>query len=142
MPECANLALGCSGAKPGEAPSERRHSGFDRARAPAFSRLTLHSRHTCACLAYTVALTVALGAHVPHLGDMTDSCSPGAGLHPGVALAVQGSGAHGAFTWGMLDRLLRDGPGPRREPGRAAAATRRRALWNMPLTVPPRIDQA
>jgi NTE family protein len=33
--------------------------------------------------------------------------------HPGqrakVALALQGGGAHGAFTWGVLDRLLEDG---------------------------------
>lgn len=28
---------------------------------------------------------------------------------PGVALALQGGGAHGAFTWGVLDRLLEDG---------------------------------
>ena len=27
--------------------------------------------------------------------------------HP-IALALQGGGAHGAFTWGALDRLLRD----------------------------------
>ncbi len=27
----------------------------------------------------------------------------------GVALALQGGGAHGAFTWGVLDRLLQDG---------------------------------
>jgi NTE family protein len=27
----------------------------------------------------------------------------------GVALALQGGGAHGAFTWGVLDRLLEDG---------------------------------
>ena len=27
----------------------------------------------------------------------------------GVALALQGGGAHGAFTWGALDRLLEDG---------------------------------
>ena len=28
---------------------------------------------------------------------------------PAVALALQGGGAHGAFTWGVLDRLLEDG---------------------------------
>ena len=28
---------------------------------------------------------------------------------PDVALALQGGGAHGAFTWGVLDRLLEDG---------------------------------
>jgi NTE family protein len=28
---------------------------------------------------------------------------------PRVALALQGGGAHGAFTWGVLDRLLQDG---------------------------------
>jgi NTE family protein len=26
-----------------------------------------------------------------------------------VALAPRGDGAHGAFTWGILDRLLEDG---------------------------------
>ncbi|MGI9511639.1 MAG: patatin-like phospholipase family protein, partial [Anderseniella sp.] len=26
-----------------------------------------------------------------------------------IALALQGGGAHGAFTWGVLDRLLEDG---------------------------------
>src|SRR5580700_10512473 len=26
-----------------------------------------------------------------------------------VNLALQGGGAHGAFTWGVLDRLMRDG---------------------------------
>lgn len=42
----------------------------------------------------------------------------GAGSHPGksntpvtktVNLALQGGGSHGAFTWGVLDRLLEDG---------------------------------
>lgn len=32
-----------------------------------------------------------------------------AGRGTGVALALQGGGAHGAFTWGALDRLLEDG---------------------------------
>jgi NTE family protein len=39
---------------------------------------------------------------------MTESCSPD-GCGPAVALALQGGGAHGAFTWGVLDRLLEDG---------------------------------
>lgn len=26
-----------------------------------------------------------------------------------VSIALQGGGAHGAFTWGVLDELLRDG---------------------------------
>ncbi len=38
---------------------------------------------------------------------------PEAGRRPGVVkpinLALQGGGAHGAFTWGVLDRLLEDG---------------------------------
>jgi NTE family protein len=29
-----------------------------------------------------------------------------------VALALQGGGAHGAFTWGVLDRLLEEGLTP------------------------------
>jgi NTE family protein len=36
---------------------------------------------------------------------MTESRAP----EPGVALALQGGGAHGAFTWGVLDKLLQDG---------------------------------
>lgn len=31
------------------------------------------------------------------------------GAHPTVNLALQGGGAHGAFTWGVLDCLLEDG---------------------------------
>ena len=30
-------------------------------------------------------------------------------MQASVALALQGGGAHGAFTWGVLDRLLEDG---------------------------------
>ena len=44
---------------------------------------------------------------------MTKSCAtlinPGRGRAGGVALALQGGGAHGAFTWGVLDRLLEEG---------------------------------
>ncbi len=41
---------------------------------------------------------------------MTDTARPdGAGA---VAFALQGGGAHGAFTWGALDRLLEDGVRP------------------------------
>ena len=48
---------------------------------------------------------------------MTKSCAtrkmaergPGQGVAQGVALALQGGGAHGAFTWGVLDRLLEEG---------------------------------
>jgi len=29
--------------------------------------------------------------------------------HPMINLALQGGGAHGAFTWGVLDYLLEDG---------------------------------
>lgn len=28
---------------------------------------------------------------------------------PGLSLALQGGGAHGAYTWGVLDRLLEEG---------------------------------
>ena len=28
--------------------------------------------------------------------------------HVGLNLALQGGGAHGAFTWGVLDRILED----------------------------------
>lgn len=44
---------------------------------------------------------------------MTKSCATqlarGRGQGLGVALALQGGGAHGAFTWGVLDRLLEEG---------------------------------
>ena len=40
---------------------------------------------------------------------MTETCSTSGTRRPGVALALQGGGAHGAFTWGVLDRLLEDG---------------------------------
>lgn len=33
----------------------------------------------------------------------------GNGARGGVGVALQGGGAHGAFTWGVLDRLLEDG---------------------------------
>ena len=38
----------------------------------------------------------------------TKSAKPRAGVRK-VNLALQGGGAHGAFTWGVLDRLLEDG---------------------------------
>ncbi len=44
---------------------------------------------------------------------MTKSCAthqgPGRDPGRGAALALQGGGAHGAFTWGVLDRLLEKG---------------------------------
>lgn len=44
---------------------------------------------------------------------MTKTCATpmeaGGRQNPGVALALQGGGAHGAFTWGVLDRLLEEG---------------------------------
>ena len=33
----------------------------------------------------------------------------GHGRRKGIKLALQGGGSHGAFTWGVLDRLLEDG---------------------------------
>ncbi|HMV40723.1 MAG TPA: patatin-like phospholipase family protein, partial [Plasticicumulans sp.] len=38
--------------------------------------------------------------------DMT--ANPQDGIHR-INIALQGGGAHGAFTWGVLDRLLEDG---------------------------------
>jgi NTE family protein len=37
-----------------------------------------------------------------------NSSSAGAGRRPRIALALQGGGSHGAFTWGVLDRLLEE----------------------------------
>jgi NTE family protein len=51
---------------------------------------------------------------MPDMRDMT-SQAPGPGASGGpkarkaVSLALQGGGAHGAFTWGVLDALLADG---------------------------------
>lgn len=42
--------------------------------------------------------------------DQSGACAPAAspkGARP-ISLALQGGGAHGAFTWGVLDRLLED----------------------------------
>ncbi len=45
---------------------------------------------------------------------MTKSCAAHKGRERdpgrGAALALHGGGAHGAFTWGVLDRLLDEGP--------------------------------
>jgi NTE family protein len=38
-----------------------------------------------------------------------DAKAPGAGNAKRINLALQGGGAHGAFTWGVLDQLLTDG---------------------------------
>lgn len=40
--------------------------------------------------------------------EAAPSCAPVTGMKV-VNLALQGGGAHGAFTWGVLDRLLEDG---------------------------------
>src|SRR5690348_12646907 len=43
---------------------------------------------------------------------MTESNGPAEAASPaprGLALALQGGGPHGAFSWGVLDRLLEDG---------------------------------
>ena len=55
---------------------------------------------------------------------MTESrqIHPGATHLGGVALALQGGGAHGAFTWGVLDRLLQDGLEPRAISGVSSGA--------------------
>jgi NTE family protein len=34
--------------------------------------------------------------------------SPQRSRHKTLSLALQGGGSHGAFTWGVLDRLLED----------------------------------
>jgi NTE family protein len=39
----------------------------------------------------------------------TNGNGPGSGARKPIALALQGGGAHGAFAWGVLDRLLEDG---------------------------------
>jgi NTE family protein len=41
-------------------------------------------------------------------GTGTKARGPGAAGAKTIELALQGGGAHGAFTWGVLDRLLAD----------------------------------
>ncbi|MFN3627259.1 MAG: hypothetical protein ACK4S3_05195, partial [Parvibaculum sp.] len=48
----------------------------------------------------TIHQTIAKETATPH-------CSGGANLKT-INLALQGGGAHGAFTWGVLDRLLEE----------------------------------
>ena len=59
-----------------------------------------------------LGLPVALGfAAAPMLPMPSDANALTAAAAPGrrrVALALQGGGSHGAFTWGVLDRLLDD----------------------------------
>src|SRR6516165_12701922 len=42
-------------------------------------------------------------------GPMTDAMAQAQIAKKGINLALQGGGAHGAFTWGVLDYLLEDG---------------------------------
>src|SRR6516165_12654846 len=42
-------------------------------------------------------------------GPMTDAMAQAPVAKKGINLALQGGGAHGAFTWGVLDYLLEDG---------------------------------
>lgn len=45
------------------------------------------------------------------MSDMKDESQPAYAAGAPISLALQGGGAHGAFTWGVLDRLLEeDGP--------------------------------
>lgn len=53
---------------------------------------------------------------------MTNPPAPDPGHRPRTALALQGGGAHGAFTWGVLDRLLEDGLRPDRVCGVSSGA--------------------
>ena len=53
---------------------------------------------------------------------------PGADQKP-VNLARQGGGAHGAFAWGVLDKLLEDGRLTIDAMSATSAERRRRRLW-------------
>jgi len=53
---------------------------------------------------------------------MTNPPVPQPHQHRPTALALQGGGAHGAFTWGVLDRLLEDGLRPDRICGVSSGA--------------------
>ena len=53
---------------------------------------------------------------------MTNTQAPEPNDLPRTALALQGGGAHGAFTWGVLDKLLEDGLRPDRVCGVSSGA--------------------
>ena len=65
---------------------------------------------------------VAVRARQGHFASMTNPSGPEPSHPPRVALALQGGGAHGAFTWGVLDRLLEDGLRPTRICGVSSGA--------------------
>ncbi|MDO9568802.1 MAG: patatin-like phospholipase family protein [Hydrogenophaga sp.] len=47
--------------------------------------------------------------HIPHPRQLLRALQRRSHTLPGVQLGLQGGGAHGAFTWGVLDALLQDG---------------------------------
>jgi len=105
---CAACSAG-SPCRPDCAISDTVRSGKARAQlffrtAPVFRPYEIPGSN-----AYSVALT----ALIAQFSGMTKSCATQRVEHrgrpQGVALALQGGGAHGAFTWGVLDRLLEEG---------------------------------
>src|SRR5580704_3131167 len=63
-----------------------------------------HTHAAAAPLARAAAATIVQAASAdagPRSDPMTSS-------PPTIALALQGGGSHGAFTWGVLDRLLQE----------------------------------
>ena len=62
-------------------------------------------------------------------GDVTGAMARATTAKPAISLALQGGGAHGAFTWGVLDRLLEeDGPEIAAISGTSAGALNAAAL--------------
>ena len=63
------------------------------------------------------------------IGVTPHADTSGSGLPAGIGLALQGGGAHGAFTWGVLDRLLElDGIAFERVSGTSSGAINALAL--------------
>ena len=71
-------------------------------RSPSISAATRRSRSPARCCRSTAA-----GPRRER--DRTVMTAGGATNRKPIALALQGGGAHGAFTWGVLDKLIEDG---------------------------------
>ena len=76
---------------------------IDKIKTKMFSR-----RGAFSLVGLPVALGLAAAPMVPMPSDANAQTATAAPGRRRVALALQGGGSHGAFTWGVLDRLLDD----------------------------------
>ena len=65
-------------------------------------------RSAFSLLGLPAALGLAAAPMAPMPSDANEQTATAAPGRRRVALALQGGGSHGAFTWGVLDRLLDD----------------------------------